>query len=388
MDPRMIAGMNDSITFGIMWYLFYLIFDFRFPRKKVLGGFISIGILCSAAYLFAVFRFPLWSRYTLFFFGMLLPSFIYSFVVSKYRDFRFWFTFCAVDTISLCINIFTTMVLYYTHSSIAALAAADVALLCLWRYLFRKARYSYQNMLENTGRYWVVFWFTSLWLFMVMYFLERYPRPLLERPEYLIVLSVFGFTVQICYLLIFYAIITNRKYQDNLDRARRLEVKLKQQDRYQTLAYMDEMTGLGNRRALMEKLQELEKAKEIFCYVMLDLNGLKDINDTYGHRKGDEFIQKGAGILKEFREHVVGIYRVGGDEFVILFSGCGEDDVDRHLEQLRKKVRKCFTQDGKWYGIAMGYAWMQDYNKETVTEVMCRGDERMYADKAKMKGEG
>ncbi|MGI6069263.1 MAG: GGDEF domain-containing protein [Blautia sp.] len=388
MELSMAAGINDIVTFGIMLYLFCLIFEFRISRNKAMAGFIAIGLLFSGIYLFVIFRFPSSMRHALFFFCLLLPSLIYGFTVSKYRDFRFWFTFCTADTISFCINIFSATVFYYTHNSVAALAAADAVFFCLWYYLFGKARPSYKNMLKDTGKFWTVFGVTSFWLYIVMYFLERYPRPLRERPEYLLVLSVFGLTVQICYLLIFYAIVTNRKYQDNLDRAKRLEVELKLQDRYQTLAYMDEMTGLGNRRALMEKLQELEKSRQKFCYVMMDLNGLKDINDTYGHSKGDEFIQKGAGILKQFQEHVVGIYRVGGDEFVLLFSGCGEKDVERHLQQLRKKVHRCFTQDGKDYGIAMGYAWMEDYTKETVTEIMCQGDERMYADKAKMKEGG
>lgn len=387
MEYQVVVGINDGCAFALMLYLFYLIYEFRLSSRQAGLWFLMIGLPSAACYLFLLSYVPGIGRPVLLFFCLLLPGALLCLALAKYRDARFWFTFCSLNAISLCVNILSITVFYYVGKHVLLMLAAWAGSFLLWDRLFRKAQKAYRNMLEESRRFWVPFTLGSLWLYLAMCFFERYPAPILERTEYLAVLSAFGLTVQMCYLLIFYAILTNKKYWDNLEHARHLEMELKMQDRYQTLAYMDEMTCLGNRRALMEKLQELEKARQQFCYVMMDMNGLKEVNDTYGHRKGDEFILKGAEILKEFREYASGIYRVGGDEFVILFSGCKEADVERYLQRLRKKIRKCFTQDGRDYGFAIGYAWMKDYTKETITEIMCQGDERMYEDKARIKRE-
>lgn len=90
------------------------------------------------------------------------------------------------------------------------------------------------------------------------------------------------------------------------------------------MAYMDELTGLGNRRMCEKKLTELEEKEmssdSMYAIVSLDLNFLKHTNDTYGHEKGDELIKNFSDVLSNVFDLYGTVTRTGGDEFVVILS--------------------------------------------------------------------
>ncbi|KNY26176.1 diguanylate cyclase [Pseudobacteroides cellulosolvens] len=101
----------------------------------------------------------------------------------------------------------------------------------------------------------------------------------------------------------------------------------------------DELTGLYNRRGFMklgyEQYNKLKNSKSGFLLFYADLDGLKQINDKYGHSAGDEAIKGFAGILnKSFRDLDI-ISRFGGDEFIIIAIGACPDDVNAILERIQ-----------------------------------------------------
>jgi len=107
------------------------------------------------------------------------------------------------------------------------------------------------------------------------------------------------------------------------------------QDLYRK-AYLDELTGIPTRRALME---ELMKIGNKYTVAMLDIDFFKKFNDTYGHSVGDNALKFVATMMK----NVTGggkIYRYGGEEFTIIFPGKGVDEVIPHLEKLRDKISR------------------------------------------------
>ena len=121
--------------------------------------------------------------------------------------------------------------------------------------------------------------------------------------------------------------------------------------------------------------------------MMCDLNYLKRINDTYGHDKGNIYIQKLYEMLTDsFKESPV--FRIGGDEFIVLV----EDDELAHcaelIEKLRKDINKRFTDTRlePWERVssAIGFAQFSP-NEDTDTDaVFRRADEDMYAEKKRM----
>lgn len=100
------------------------------------------------------------------------------------------------------------------------------------------------------------------------------------------------------------------------------------------LAYVDRLTGLGNRRAVDERLESVfahDRLATPVAVVLGDVNGLKEVNDERGHGEGDRLLRETAAILtREVAQHPGGLAaRIGGDEFCLVLEGVTEDEVQR-----------------------------------------------------------
>ncbi|MDE6743371.1 MAG: GGDEF domain-containing protein [Lachnospiraceae bacterium] len=159
------------------------------------------------------------------------------------------------------------------------------------------------------------------------------------------------------------------------------------------LAYMDGLTGIGNRTAFQEKMEELEKGKQekgSIGIVIFDVNNLKWVNDTLGHSEGDQMIKKGAETIRQaFAQEKGDCYRIGGDEFAVFLTG---DQIAERCEQaigrLLEELHIYNSRQNREYelSIASGYAVYDESCAEmTLTELFETADARMYENKKKMK---
>lgn len=140
-------------------------------------------------------------------------------------------------------------------------------------------------------------------------------------------------------------------------------------------AYIDGLTGLGNRAAYEEHILRLNDAirdgTATFAIAVFDLNGLKDINDRFGHERGDEVIRAVAHSLREgFTEGHP--YRIGGDEFAVILEGSFGDITER-MERLHG------DQDG--FSLSEGFAAFDSASDTDCHMVFNRADKAMYEDK-------
>lgn len=105
--------------------------------------------------------------------------------------------------------------------------------------------------------------------------------------------------------------------------------------KFEELSHIDALTGLGNRNYYLEAVKALKKEKlSSLGVVFIDINGLKYANDHYGHPYGDEMIQSVArGIQQIYSEHA---YRIGGDEFIVLFVNKTKEEFDKRLDELKE----------------------------------------------------
>ena len=105
------------------------------------------------------------------------------------------------------------------------------------------------------------------------------------------------------------------------DKAHGLEVHVSEMN---TIAYQDALTLVKNKAAYEKKAEEIDErignGIAVFAIVMADLNGLKKMNDRYGHDKGDQYIKGTCEMISDVFSHSP-VYRVGGDEFVIILEG-------------------------------------------------------------------
>lgn len=149
----------------------------------------------------------------------------------------------------------------------------------------------------------------------------------------------------------------------------------------------DGLTGVKNRSAFNREAEEWNKqlAPGIqLCVIMFDLNGLKEINDAFGHNKGDDYICYAAKAIRS--AFPVGtLFRIGGDEFSIILSEITEEKLKECKEKLGKQMdayRECKKLD---VGVAWGYAYYNSEIDQNFDQILFRADMNMYENKRKMK---
>jgi diguanylate cyclase (GGDEF)-like protein/PAS domain S-box-containing protein len=164
---------------------------------------------------------------------------------------------------------------------------------------------------------------------------------------------------------------------------------LKLRDELRQQAIQDQLTGLFNRRYLDETLpRELDRAQRLnapLCVVMLDIDGFKKFNDSFGHGPGDSLLRELAGILREHLRKGDISCRYGGDEFVLVMPDSSIADTRERVEQIRillKGLQKKHlgTQSLDLITISAGIAHMPEHGT-TKNELMLAADEALYAAK-------
>lgn len=155
------------------------------------------------------------------------------------------------------------------------------------------------------------------------------------------------------------------------------------------LARRDELTGVRNKTAFSELEQSVQSNIESgmnylpFAIAICDLNDLKKINDTMGHKAGDEYIRTSAELLCEIFDHSP-VFRIGGDEFAIFLSG---DDYAARNQLIHKLHQVALSNRDRHDGpvIAVGMAEYNPVSDSNVTDIFDRADRLMYADKRELK---
>lgn len=157
------------------------------------------------------------------------------------------------------------------------------------------------------------------------------------------------------------------------------------------LAYHDCLTGLKNRAAYEEFLQEKRSDSGKLAYLLLDLDNFKAINDTYGHDTGDEKLKKTANILKQFEQKGVEIFRLGGDEFVMIMSETTIEETEQQAKQLIAKMNETFqnfncSENDPQLSVSIGIAFAPDHGDD-YDELYKKADAALYMSKEKGKNQ-
>jgi diguanylate cyclase (GGDEF)-like protein len=141
-------------------------------------------------------------------------------------------------------------------------------------------------------------------------------------------------------------------------------------------AYYDQMTGLQNRRAYSEKVEQLSTQLPVPCtLVMADINGLKETNDTLGHEAGDELIIGSAECLRKSFDGIDTIYRIGGDEFTVIMER-SETEAKKCLERMEKN---CYDWKGQFInGISISYGTASTDGYSDLNSILKAADQKMY----------
>ena len=153
------------------------------------------------------------------------------------------------------------------------------------------------------------------------------------------------------------------------------------------MARRDALTHVKNKTAYHEREKELQKQIEEGCepfgIVVCDINGLKIINDTEGHRAGDEYIKACCMLVCRTYQHSP-VFRIGGDEFAVILRGEDFSNREKLLADLQRQVEENIRiSEGPV--LASGMAEYQPGADQSVGEVFTRADNRMYENKTRLK---
>jgi diguanylate cyclase (GGDEF)-like protein len=158
-------------------------------------------------------------------------------------------------------------------------------------------------------------------------------------------------------------------------------------------AYSDTVTGLPNRRALDERLeQEVMTARRTgqpFSIIMMDLDGFKSVNDTYGHVLGDQVLRVYFNFMGLGLRTTDFLARYGGDELTLIMSQTNLDSAVLVAEKITSKMKKFFFKapDGKHITLSVsgGIAVYPNHGR-TATDLMRAADEALYNAKRHNRG--
>jgi diguanylate cyclase (GGDEF)-like protein len=153
------------------------------------------------------------------------------------------------------------------------------------------------------------------------------------------------------------------------------------------LAYRDPLVGLANRRSFLDNLERLIARVERYdgpaAMMFVDVDGLKQINDTFGHGAGDAALVQIARSLEATARKSDCVARVGGDEFAVLLERADELSAwQMGLRVVEKVVAQQFCVNGRWLRLSVAVGVGAIRPGDTPETVIARADKAMYRVKA------
>jgi len=201
---------------------------------------------------------------------------------------------------------------------------------------------------------------------------------------YMELFKLISMQVLISFFVVIY-VQTNREYQEVISKQsqelqeanKNLEILYKDKE---LEASTDHLTGLNNRAALMTQLEYLyaryKRQKEIFSFIIMDVDKFKSINDTYGHQKGDEVLKEIAKLSLECIREVDTAARYGGEEFVILLPQTNVVSATHIAERLRKSLEEKLVIEEKSVTASFGVVEIEE--GMTIDTLISRADKALY----------
>ncbi len=198
--------------------------------------------------------------------------------------------------------------------------------------------------------------------------------------------SRYQITFTLVALFVFGAILL---WQLKVISATKLEAEKETSRAFLSMANTDSLTGIRNKHAFTEMENALNdrirsgELKEL-AVVVCDINGLKHVNDTLGHAAGDKLIKDGSDLLCEHFKNG-SVFRIGGDEFVVLLVGKGYETREESMRDLNRQVEANISTDE--VVISIGCSTLEP-GDEQLHDAFTRADQLMYDRKKELKSMG
>lgn len=174
-----------------------------------------------------------------------------------------------------------------------------------------------------------------------------------------------------------------------------LETEIKERKLAETkleyYAFTDEMTDISNRRTglmiLQKELKSALRTKKPLSICFIDIDGLKSVNDTYGHDEGDYLIKAVSRIIRSTIRDVDEVSRMGGDEFLIIFPDCPLNNAQEVMGRIQEIMKRDHESSKKPYrcSFSFGIVEARKDGEVTIDELIKQADQKMYEHKLTRK---
>jgi diguanylate cyclase (GGDEF)-like protein len=201
-------------------------------------------------------------------------------------------------------------------------------------------------------------------------------------------LYAIGYMMSCCLLRTMVVENEREEYRKELEIAlRREQQHVQDLNKARKLAYTDALTGANSTLAFAEKIKEIDKSisdgsQGSLAVAVFDVNGLKQINDTMGHVKGDEYIVDAFKTISDIFVHTP-VYRVGGDEFVSIIDGADYDNRTALIKLFNSQIEKNIESDS--VVISVGITDYIPDSDNSFKRIFQRADHLMYERKKELK---
>lgn len=158
-----------------------------------------------------------------------------------------------------------------------------------------------------------------------------------------------------------------------------ITAKKKVEEQIKMFAYIDELTGLYNRRFCNQRLDDYINNGVKFNFCVIDIDGLKYANDAFGHHAGDGYLQEVAKELLSITRKMDYVCRLGGDEFGIIFKECGKKLAEEKMLKANLNIKSKSNE----FPMSFSYGCSQFTldSEKTILQIMEEADEKMYIQK-------
>ncbi len=151
------------------------------------------------------------------------------------------------------------------------------------------------------------------------------------------------------------------------------------------LAYADGLTDMPNRALADKLLDELNDTDTDYCIISIDLNGLKNVNDNFGHPTGDKYIKDFAKVMSNTFEEGDFCGRIGGDEFIAIIKDSSGRDISALISRMNSALNVLNAIYSEYHrSVATGFAFRHEFELNNSHEVYLLADQRMYENKKLM----
>lgn len=314
-------------------------------------------------------------------FFMPVISFGIFFFMSKYRDARFVFHLSVIELMSVCVFISSECISLLLGDDATVQLFIEVIFFMITYVALKVSVAKWNTLMEEMKKGWGTLSAIALLSLATVILVAYYPTPIRNRTIYILPCMVVCILISMTLVCFIWTLSKVHELNELKKEVELQKSALKLQEAYEKMAYTDIMTDLNNRASFEKELVHLGNLEHLNVTVIsIDLNNLKKINDGQGHHAGDEFIQEAANVLKETFGEIGNIYRIGGDEFVVILQQAQKQQVDEKIELLQTCLE---NSKNELLSMAVGVAELK--NGENMQELLERADERMYEDKTEYK---